>query len=468
MVSELLKKAEILTEHDPAGKAVTFNNFACFSRQQGRLHASLAYLQKALGIEQKLAQVDTPADTHLNLCAVLSQLGRHREALEHSQQALMLLQEELFAEGASERAAQKPDRVAVLAICYHNIGVECEFLKHYQASLQAYTKGVEIASVYLGATHGITQTLERSQAAARGAIDKQALKRKGGAGGTPQGGAPPAAGAAGSPGRSGRRGVSPRASGPAGAGRGHAPAAGHREPAGYGEAGGYAMSPVPGPDSLPGTAGGGSGYGFGPGGRDSGDSRGAAYGHASVGRYPGAAPGTAPLLGSSMAHSLAGSSYGTAAAGLRPALRSAGAAVVGHSSAASGGSVSSAYGASAAAAGGGGGYQSAPRRHTAEPVPGRAEGALDAPGYSAVGAGLRGGEYSGGGSDGVGYGSGGGGGSADAMYRQQPSQQYRPAKSRGGHGGGGFEPGVGLPPVAEESGPGAAGMGEYMTSLAGR
>jgi tetratricopeptide (TPR) repeat protein len=178
MVSELLKKAEILTEHDPSGKAVTFNNFACFSRQQGRLHASLSYLQKALAIEQKLPHVDTPADTHLNLCAVLSQLGRHREALEHSQQALMLLQEELFADGASARAAQKPDRIAVLAICYHNIGVECEFLKHYQASLQAYTKGVEIASVYLGATHGITQTLERSQAAARQAIDKAATAKR--------------------------------------------------------------------------------------------------------------------------------------------------------------------------------------------------------------------------------------------------------------------------------------------------
>jgi len=473
MVSELLKKAEILTEHDPAGKAVTFNNFACFSRQQGRLHASLAYLQKALGIEQRLAQVDTPADTHLNLCAVLSQLGRHREALEHSQQALMLLQEELFAEGASERAAQKPDRVAVLAICYHNIGVECEFLKHYQASLQAYTKGVEIASVYLGATHGITQTLERSQAAARGAIDKQALKRKGGAGGTPRGGAPPAAVSPGGPGRRGvspsLRGAAPRASGPAGAGGGSAGAgggsagapAGYTEPAGYGEAGGYAMSPVPGPDSLPGTAGGGAGYGFGPGGRDSG---GAAYGHGPGGRYPGAAPGTAPLLGSSMTPSLAGSGYGAGAAALRPALRSAGAAVVGHSSAASGGSVSSAYGASAAAPGAGGGYQSAPRRHTAEPVPGRGEGALDAPGYSTGGAGLRGSEYTGGGSDGFGYGSGGGGGSADAMYRQHSAQQYRPAKSRGGPGGGGFEPGVGLPPVAEEGG--AAGGGEYITSLA--
>ena len=95
MVLELLKKAEILTERDPAGRAVTFNNLACYYRRQGKLHAALQYLQKALKIEGRLERVDNPADTYLNACAVLSQLGRHQSALEHAQQALILLQEEL-------------------------------------------------------------------------------------------------------------------------------------------------------------------------------------------------------------------------------------------------------------------------------------------------------------------------------------------------------------------------------------
>ena len=34
-------------------------------------------MQKALRIESRLEKVDNPADTHLNMCAVLSQLGRH-------------------------------------------------------------------------------------------------------------------------------------------------------------------------------------------------------------------------------------------------------------------------------------------------------------------------------------------------------------------------------------------------------
>lgn len=46
MVLELLKKAEILTERDPAGRAATFNNLACYYRRQGKLHPALQYLQK--------------------------------------------------------------------------------------------------------------------------------------------------------------------------------------------------------------------------------------------------------------------------------------------------------------------------------------------------------------------------------------------------------------------------------------
>jgi tetratricopeptide (TPR) repeat protein len=46
IVLELLKKAEILTERDLPGRAATYNNFACYYRRQGKLHAALQYLQK--------------------------------------------------------------------------------------------------------------------------------------------------------------------------------------------------------------------------------------------------------------------------------------------------------------------------------------------------------------------------------------------------------------------------------------
>ena len=164
----MLKKAEILTERDEKGRAVTYNNLACYYRRQGKLHNALVYLQKAVKIEQNLEDVANRADTHLNLCAVLSQIGRHAGALEHAQSALILLQEELFpsALSAESKVNTSADRIAVLAIAYHNIGVEQEFLKRIEGSLESYRKGVEISKKYLGNSHGVTVTLNNSYIAA--------------------------------------------------------------------------------------------------------------------------------------------------------------------------------------------------------------------------------------------------------------------------------------------------------------
>lgn len=165
--------------------------------RKGKLHAALTYLQKALKLESRLENVENPADTHLNLCAVLSQIGRHAQALEHVQTALILLQEEIFAPVAGappgeEELRGKADRLAVLAIAYHNIGVEQEFLSKYSATLQSYRKGVEVARKYLGDDHGITTTLRNSFLSARRALAKRGAAVRGGR--SPTATSPPRAG----------------------------------------------------------------------------------------------------------------------------------------------------------------------------------------------------------------------------------------------------------------------------------
>ena len=188
VVLELLKKAEILTEKHPSGRAVTFNNLACYYRRQGNLHKALNYLTEAIKIESKLDNVPNRADTHLNMCAVLSQLGKHQGALEHAQSALILLHEELFSgdrspvkgaragghnnnnNNAQHTLETKLDRVAVLGIAYHNVGVEQEFLKRFELSIQSYKKGVEITERYLGEGHGIVITLKNSLLTAKRAM----------------------------------------------------------------------------------------------------------------------------------------------------------------------------------------------------------------------------------------------------------------------------------------------------------
>ena len=129
--------------------------------------------------------MQNPADTHINACAVLSQLGRHQTALEHAQQALILLQEELLSPpGAGGNAAPpQADRIAVLAIAYHNIGVEQEFLKRFDQSMLSYRKGVEVAERYLGPKHAICITLKNSLIAAKKSA-AVAAKKGGGAGAT--------------------------------------------------------------------------------------------------------------------------------------------------------------------------------------------------------------------------------------------------------------------------------------------
>ena len=52
------------------------------------MHFALSLLQ--------LDDVENPGDTHLNMCAVLSELGRHQQALEHARLSLILLQDELL------------------------------------------------------------------------------------------------------------------------------------------------------------------------------------------------------------------------------------------------------------------------------------------------------------------------------------------------------------------------------------
>ncbi len=117
---------------------MTFNNMACYYRRIGKMRTALNFLQRALTIESRLQRPETQADTHLNICAVLSQLNKHELALNHAMSAVILLQEMMLRrkldpssvnEDELEEIAQmkdspNKDKVAVLAIAYHNMGVE--------------------------------------------------------------------------------------------------------------------------------------------------------------------------------------------------------------------------------------------------------------------------------------------------------------------------------------------------------
>merc|ERR1712217_361292 len=99
---KFFEKAEALT--DPANlhmnpdsrlvlRAVTYNNMGCFYKSMSRLHTALQYLRKAQKIEERSnGKCQNPAGTHLNICALLSQMGKHQEALQHAHLALQILE----------------------------------------------------------------------------------------------------------------------------------------------------------------------------------------------------------------------------------------------------------------------------------------------------------------------------------------------------------------------------------------
>ena len=150
---ELLKKAEAYTDEGDRYRAVTYNNFACIFRRTKKLRSALSFLEKALEIEYNYLhfsqqsvddclQVSNPCDIHLNICAILSQMGKHELALQHSMKALILIQDELVSKfsgsqsndliiadssmnNTTQQQPKRPeDRLIVLCIAYHNIAVE--------------------------------------------------------------------------------------------------------------------------------------------------------------------------------------------------------------------------------------------------------------------------------------------------------------------------------------------------------
>lgn len=191
---DLLKKSEELCENNELGQAMTFNNMACYYRRIGKMKTALNFLQRALTIESRLQRPEIQADTHLNICAVLSQLGKHELALNHAMSAVILLQEMMLRKKLDPKGSydddddtpappkkgdkdQNKDKVAVLAIAYHNMGVEQEFLKSYPAAILSYKKAVNFAEKHLGADDGITQNLRNVFENAKNELDMAMFKK---------------------------------------------------------------------------------------------------------------------------------------------------------------------------------------------------------------------------------------------------------------------------------------------------
>lgn len=158
---KFFEKAEALT--DPANlhinpesrlvlRAVTYNNMGCFYKSMTKLHTALQYLKKAQKIEERPdSKSQNPAGTHLNLCALLSQMGKHQEALQHSKRAIDLLEENPPRTSSSSES--------LICVAYFNMGAEFEHLRKPSEALWAYQRAYDNCLSELGEDHPLSQQI---------------------------------------------------------------------------------------------------------------------------------------------------------------------------------------------------------------------------------------------------------------------------------------------------------------------
>lgn len=170
-VQVLLKKAEILAANTsfPSARpnpvvAVTYNNIACCLKRKGKLRTALQYLDKAREVEDQCGDqaADVPG-TLLNMSTILSELGRHSQALSHAEQATRILQQEV-AQHLQEGMATK---MSLLAVAHHNVGVEREHCGKFEEALAAYEEGMNIAIRTGGEHSSMAQRLKESHSAVK-------------------------------------------------------------------------------------------------------------------------------------------------------------------------------------------------------------------------------------------------------------------------------------------------------------
>lgn len=79
-------------------------------------------------------------------------------------------------EDSAVNSSPLDDRVTVLAIAMHNMGVELEFLKRFDEAIQTYKKAVKFSLTFLGESHSLVENLRSVLATAEAQIHQQKEK----------------------------------------------------------------------------------------------------------------------------------------------------------------------------------------------------------------------------------------------------------------------------------------------------
>lgn len=179
-----LKHLDKLLTHLPsnlyaAQKCDILNILACAHRKTGKTQAAKKNLETALDLVAYIREPNADvASIYLNMCAILSNLNRHKDALEYGRTAVTIAEEVFNRYRNLSDDKARNNLITILAVGYHNLGVEEEHLKNYENSLEWYENAVNFLSNNGGSKQtGLLKEFRRSYSEVAKILEKSSKKR---------------------------------------------------------------------------------------------------------------------------------------------------------------------------------------------------------------------------------------------------------------------------------------------------
>eukprot|EP00755_Sulcionema_specki_P007212 Sspe_Gene.37604::Locus_18155_Transcript_1_1_Confidence_1.000_Length_2679::g.37604::m.37604 len=137
--------------------AAAYTHLGCLEKKRGRFEAALGYLTQAAEIEKDAYSEGATAATAMNLCTVLSKLGRGDQLLEPAKLALRCVLNQRQEAGGVDGQ--------ILVVAFHNLGIAQEYhpdpaIRHSASS--TYLQAMQVARQELGDEHPTSRIVAAS------------------------------------------------------------------------------------------------------------------------------------------------------------------------------------------------------------------------------------------------------------------------------------------------------------------
>ncbi|CAG9314911.1 unnamed protein product [Blepharisma stoltei] len=160
----------------------TINTLACAYQNTGKYKKAQNYAHQALQIIKDYPSIEIDRSSlYLNLCTIYSNLNLHKEASNFCKLAIQSAKEELVNLNSPKSSEEYRQKITTLGVAYHNLGVEEEFLKNFESSIEWYKKSIVFMKNYSDSSqHQLLESLKKSyQAAIKSQTERKTPKSHG-------------------------------------------------------------------------------------------------------------------------------------------------------------------------------------------------------------------------------------------------------------------------------------------------